>query len=127
MLSVSNTTKQSPLSRKEDFLLIKKSILGEKYDLSLVFVGDKKIQSLNNQYRNKTYIPNILSFPIDKTSGEIFINIKVAKKEARDFEMSHKNYIKFLFIHGCLHLNGFLHGKKMEEEENKYIKKYKLA
>jgi len=127
MFSLSNTTKQSPHNSKEGFLLIKNNILGKKYELSLVFVGDKRAQSLNKKYRSKTYTPNVLSFPIDELTGEIFININVAKKESEKYEMSHKNFIKFLFMHGCLHLKGLKHGKEMEKEENKYIKKYKLA
>lgn len=127
MFSISNTTKQSPLNSKEGFVLIKNSILGKRYELSLVFIGDKKAQDLNKKFRKKTYVPNVLSFPIDEVTGEIFMNIKVAKKEAKNYDMSHKNFIKFLFMHGCLHLKGLDHGKEMEKAENKYIKKYKLV
>lgn len=126
MFSISNTTKQKPLSSEEDFFCIKNEVLGKDYELSLVFVGDKKSQKLNWQFRKKTYTPNVLSFPIDKKTGEIFINLKVAKKESPEFEMTEKNYIKFLFVHGCLHLKGLDHGPKMEKEEAKFIKKFKL-
>lgn len=126
MFSISNTTKQKPLNSKEDFFRIKKEILKEKYELSLVFIGDTKAKKLNWQFRKKTYIPNVLSFPIDKDIGEIFINLRVAKKESNKFKMSQKNYIRFLFIHGCLHLKGLDHGQEMEKEENKFIKKFNL-
>ena len=65
-----------------------------------------------------------MSFPIDKTNGDIFINLDQTKKEFKDFDMTHKNYIKYLFIHGCLHLKGLDHGKKMDQLENKFIKKF---
>jgi probable rRNA maturation factor len=124
MLDIKNTTKQKPLSKGEFFGLVKNDILGKEYELSLVFLGGKKIKELNKRYRNKDYIPNILSFPISKKSGEIFINLEKAKKEAADFELSKKNFIRFLFIHGCIHLLGFDHGKKMEELEEKYLRKF---
>jgi len=121
-LEISNTTKQNPLSKKEDFVILKKKIIGEKYFVSLVFVGKKKATSLNKIYRNKTYSPNVLSFPIDEESGEIFINLDQTKKEHNDFEMSEKNYIKYLFIHGLLHLKGLDHGPEMDKLEERYLK-----
>lgn len=125
MLDITNTTKQKPprLTR-EDFVVIQEAILGKKYELSLVFIGDTKSKKLNWQFRKKTYVPNVLSFPIDKDSGEIFINLKKASSEAKDFDMTPKQYIKFLFIHGCIHLKGLYHGKEMEKLEDKFSKKF---
>ena len=124
MLDIRNTTKQKPLSKEADFVVIKEAILGKKYELSLAFVGDQKSRKLNYQFRKKAYIPNILSFPLDEDSGEIFINIKKSRTEAEEFDMTPKQYIKFLFIHGCLHLTGLDHGEKMEKLEDKFSKKF---
>lgn len=125
MLCVTNKTKQKPLITKADFLIIKDKILGKKYELSLVFIGDAKSKKLNKEYRNKKYIPNILSFPIeDKKEGEIFINLKQINKEYKKTEFSKKNYQAFIFIHGCLHLKDYEHGEEMEKLENKFIKKF---
>lgn len=108
------------------FSKIKDEILGKKYDLSLVFSGDQEIKKLNKTYCHKNYTPNILSFPLDKDSGEIFINLKIAEKESPKYEMDYKTYVLFLFIHGCLHLKGHDHGKKMENLEDKFLKKLKV-
>jgi ssRNA-specific RNase YbeY (16S rRNA maturation enzyme) len=62
---------------------MKDKVLGKKYELSLVFIGDKKSLSLNKQFRKKNHIANVLSFPIDADLGEIFINYPNAKKEAK--------------------------------------------
>lgn len=105
---------------------IKEAILGKKYELSLVFVGKDRAQKLNDTYRNKTYIPNVLSFPLDKQTGEIVITPEVAKKEAKRFEMTPRGYVGFLFIHGLLHLKGYRHGATMEQAEKKYVKKFAL-
>lgn len=105
---------------------IKEEILGKNYFLSLNFVSPTFAKNLNLKYRQKNYIPNILSFPISKKEGEIFICLSVAKKEARKFSLSYQNFLTLLIIHGCLHLKGYEHGEKMEELEDKYLKKYML-
>jgi len=99
-------------------------ILGKKYSLSLVFVSEKKSKELNFKYRQKNKAANVLSFPLSDESGEIFICIATAKKQADDFERNWKNFVGFLFIHGCLHLKGYDHSSIMERLEKKYDQKY---
>jgi probable rRNA maturation factor len=99
---------------------MKDAVLGKDYELSLVFVSEKKSHEINLATRGKDKPTNILSFPLDKTSGEIFICPTYAKKEAPQFERDFKNYLAFLFIHGLVHLKGFDHGSRMEREERKF-------
>jgi len=106
---------------------IKEAILGKKYELSLVFIGQKRAATINKTYRNKLYSPNVLSFPLSDTTGEICICPIVAKKEAHAFGLSTKGYVAFLFIHGCLHLKGLDHGDTMDAQEKKYLKKFSLS
>lgn len=116
------------------FALYKNKILGEKYDLSVVFVDEKKIHSLNKLYRKINSSTDILSFPLNNGStsspqencGEIFICQKIAKIKAKEFGREYKNFLAFLFIHGLVHLLGFDHGKKMEAVEEKYRKFFKI-
>ena len=105
---------------------VKDDILGKKYELSLAFIGDTIAKKLNATHRKKTYIPNVLSFPLTETQGEIFIAPSVAKKEAKKFNMTPDGYIGFLYIHALLHLKGLDHGDTMEKAEQKYCKKYTL-
>lgn len=108
------------------FAEIKNEILGEKYNLSLVFCGSRKSKELNRTYRDKDHPTNVLSFPLDKNNGEIFITPAVAKKEAVKFNKNYKNFVGFLFIHGCLHLKGMEHGSTMEKAETKFQKKFRI-
>jgi probable rRNA maturation factor len=124
MLNITNTTKQSPISKDSDFVAISEKVLGKRYDLSLVFVGEKAAKKLNQDYRKGDYVPNVLSFPLSESAGEIFICLKKIKKECADFEMTPIQYEKFLFIHGCLHLKGHDHGDKMEKLEKKFIQEF---
>lgn len=108
------------------FADIKKEILGEKYNLSLVFCGNRKSKELNKIYRDKDYPTNVLSFPLDKKNGEIFIAPSVAKKEASKFDKNYLDFVGFLFIHGLLHLKGMEHGSTMEKAEVKFQKLFDL-
>ena len=108
------------------FCKIKNFILGEKYELSFVFIGDARSRKLNKEYRKIDKPTNILTFPLNKTSGEIFINFTRSKKESPRFDRTTKSFIGFLFIHGLLHLKGFSHGSTMEEEERKICKKFNI-
>ena len=108
------------------FARIKDFILGKKYELSVVFLGNAASQALNKKWRGKNKPTNVLSFPLSKKAGEIFINPAKARKEAGSFGRSLPNFIAFLYIHGLVHLKGFDHGEKMEAEEIKARKKFKI-
>jgi probable rRNA maturation factor len=108
------------------FLDIKNAVLGKKYDLSLVFIGSTLSRRLNKEHRNKDKPANILSFPLSKESGEIFIDVKEASKQAPSFDVSPPKFLGHLFIHGLFHLKGFNHGSRMEKEEEKIRNKFGL-
>lgn len=99
---------------------MKNEVLGADYELSLVFVGNRKMQALNNEHRQKDKATDILSFPLSDTSGEIFICLPEVRSHAHLHSRTPENYLGFLFIHGLLHLRGMSHGSKMEQEERKY-------
>ena len=100
--------------------------LPKGYQLSLVICGDALAQKMNKRYREKTYKPNVLSFPLSKNEGEIFLNIRKATREARAMWISTNARIAHLFVHGCFHLAGYAHGDKMEALELRVLRKFKL-
>jgi len=122
-LTISHTTKSFPVLPYEK---MKDSILGKKFTLSLTFIGKTRAQALNQKYRNASYVPNVLSFPLDTLTGEIYINPTVSEKEAPKYALSTTGYIGYLFIHGLLHLKGYPHGDTMEKAEKKYMKLFAL-
>ncbi|MEI7513231.1 MAG: rRNA maturation RNase YbeY [bacterium] len=105
---------------------IKDKVLGKNYELSLAFVGDTRSRKLNKIYRGKDKPTNILSFELSKTSGEIVINPRLAKKEATKFNRSYKNFLCFLFIHGVHHLKGMQHSSTMDKAEEKIRKIFNI-
>jgi len=120
--SVSQTTKESIPALP--FLRMKEKVLGKNYDLSIVLAGDKRTRTLNRIYRGKTYTPNVLSFPIDKSCGEIFLNLRQAKREHKARGESYDYFVGLLVVHGMLHLKGMAHGSTMENEERALLSKF---
>ncbi len=103
------------------FLAIKEKILGKSFDLNIIFCSPEESKVKNKKYRNKNYPTNILSFPLSKDNGEIYICLSVARKEAGNFSLSYNQFLHLLVIHGCLHLKGMEHGSKMERQEEKFL------
>lgn len=108
------------------FERIARDVLGSSYELSLVLCGDRRAKRLNEQYRGKSYYPNVLSFEIEKGEGEIFLNVRCAEREAKKYDTSLAKRIGLLFVHGLFHLKGFDHGKRMEREEQRVLRKFGL-
>jgi probable rRNA maturation factor len=112
------------------FELIKDACVGSPYALSLVFCDNKLSKKLNRVYRKKNKSTNILSFPLSNLSaggsGEIFINLELARQEASAFGQTFSNFVGFLFIHGLMHLKGMEHGSTMEKAESKLRQKFKI-
>jgi rRNA maturation RNase YbeY len=112
--SLLNLTKVKGTPEGAPFKALKRKVLGNSYTLSLVFCGDALSKRLNREYRGKDKPTNVLSFPITKKSGEIFINLRRTKPFG----------VIFLFIHGLLHLKGMQHGATMERAEQALLKLY---
>ncbi|MBX4210980.1 rRNA maturation RNase YbeY [Candidatus Parcubacteria bacterium] len=108
------------------FSAIKDKILGPKYELSLVFVGNSTSRKLNFSYRRKNEPTDVLSFSLTPNEGEIFINPHVARTKAKLFDVTPDRYIGHLFIHGCFHLIGMTHGSKMDSAEKKIRKLFNM-
>lgn len=98
-----------------------RAVLGERYDLSVVLCANALSRQLNLKFRGKDKPTNVLSFPIDKNLGELFLNLPLIKQEVPNFDADFQKHFIFLFIHGLLHLKGMDHGSKMEQAEKKFL------
>ena len=94
------------------------------WEISLVFAGEVRAQQLNKALRNKTYIPNVLSYESGKKSGEIIICLQVAKREAKEYGLTYQQHVAYLFIHGLLHLKGYPHGSTMDTYERAHMARF---
>ena len=106
------------------FLRMKEYILGKAYELTISFISEEESRARNHSYRKKNYPTNILSFPLSKHEGEIYICLSVARKDAKKFSMSAQKFLHLLLVHGMLHLKGHKHGSTMETLEDTYLRRF---
>ncbi len=107
------------------FVRIKNEILGRDYDLTLVFPTLTESVQLHKQWKQKNDPVNILSFPLDDTTGEMYITLGKIRTTARDFGLTYHEMLTYVFIHGCIHLLGNDHGEHMDMLEKKWCKYFK--
>ena len=94
----------------------------EAAEVSVTFVDDERIHSLNKEYRDVDSSTDVLSFPLgengvyDKNNdtgalllGDIVISIPTAVRQAKTYGHSLQREIGFLTVHSMLHLLGYDH------------------
>ncbi len=138
-----NTAKIEKAARKILSLLQQSEV-----ELSILFVGDKKMKQLNTAFRGIRKTTDVLSFnaeiPVKKAVyplgnglqrpvlGDIVISMPKAVSQARISGAGLYGEIYRLLIHGLLHLSGYNHKKsghrtkvmrKKEQELLRAIKK----
>lgn len=102
--------------------------------LSIIFVDEKEIKRINKVYRGIDKITDVISFAFEDNAtlvynnirvlGDIYICIPRMLNQANDYGHSIKRELSFLTVHGLLHLLGYDHLTKDEEE--KMFKKQEL-
>jgi probable rRNA maturation factor len=107
-----------------------KSLKTKLAEISLVFVSDIRMKSLNRKYRGRNRVTDVLAFDYGrligdppKRMGEIIICLPQAKKQAKKISHSLKRELAILLIHGILHLVGY--DDETKKGYNKMINKQK--
>lgn len=108
-----------------------------KCEISIMLVDNEEIRELNNIHRNIDRSTDVLSFPmfeydedgnIDTLEcdfgedgeillGDIVISLEKAAEQANEYGHSFEREVGFLTAHSLLHLLGYDHMEKDEEEE----------
>ncbi|HWR60250.1 MAG TPA: rRNA maturation RNase YbeY [Clostridia bacterium] len=109
----------------------------EAYEVSISFVNNEEIRSLNREYRGIDKATDVLSFPmlefteeeqeedeegveyIDEeiALGDIVISMEKASEQAEEYGHSFDRELAFLLVHGMLHLLGYDHEVEATEGE----------
>ena len=98
--------------------------------ISVSLVNDETIHQINNDYRHIDKVTDVISFAFNdgedrKTLyhsgsmvvlGDIYICVDQAKRQAEEYGHPLDREMRFLFVHGLLHLLGYDHMKKEDEE-----------
>jgi probable rRNA maturation factor len=90
-------------------------------------MDEADIHVINRDYRQIDRPTDVISFASNDEDvlivsgdeielGDIFINVHAIRSQAEDFGHSLKREFSFLVTHGLLHLLGYDHNDKVEEE-----------
>lgn len=98
--------------------------------VSIVAVGHGWMRRLNRHFLRRDETTDVLAFSLGEKpgmEGEIYINVELARRQARDFEVSLSNEVTRLLIHGLLHLIGYddrtvSERKRMKAREEKLVR-----
>ena len=123
--------KRKFLPYKEIREVIVTAFVGEKItnaNLNVILVDDEQILELNNKYLGHNFTTDVITFDFNEKTiaGEIYISVDTAERQAKEYNVSLKNELKRLAIHGGLHLTGYddnnIENREiMHHLENKYL------
>ena len=87
-------------------------------ELSLLFVNDRQIQTLNREYLRRDKPTNVLAFSMREGEfstlhphllGDLVISVETAKRQSNRFGLDGAEMVILLMVHGVLHLIGYEH------------------
>ena len=92
---------------------------------NIIIVDEEKIQEINRKYRSKDSVTDVISFALEddetfietnmRILGDIYICLKRCKDQSIEYGHSFLRELSFLTIHGLLHLLGYDHMNKEDE------------
>lgn len=103
--------------------------VAEETEISVIFVNEEKIHELNKEYRGIDRPTDVLSFALDEGEdfsdnndvpnllGDIIISLPQAHAQAEEYGHDFHRELCFLAVHGLLHLVGYDHGSKEDEQK----------
>lgn len=92
---------------------------------NVIIVNNDYIHELNKKYRGIDRETDVITFalfddktfnPEERILGDVYISIDKAKSQSIEYGHSFIRELSFLAVHGMLHLLGYDHMKKEEEE-----------
>ena len=105
-------------------------------EITVRIVDADEAQALNNDYRRKDYVPNVLTFEYGEISpgilgGDVVICAPVVEREAREHGKPLKDHYAHMTVHGVLHLQGYDHidphdADIMESREIAILKRFHI-
>jgi probable rRNA maturation factor len=121
-----NVEREQITEPKEILLFCKKIIAAtlnyleiDNVIVTLILTNDEAIAQINKTYRKKKCPTDVISFayreapmPQGATKehlGDIFISMETAQRQASEYEVTLKEELKRLLVHGVLHLVGYDH------------------
>jgi len=129
MFEIENLTGEKIEELKTIDKLLKYVIKKEKLKkcmFNIIIVDNEYIHKINKEYRGIDRPTDVISFALEdekdfieyefRVLGDIYISLDKAKEQANMYGHSFLRELSFLTVHGLLHLLGYDHMVKEEEE-----------
>jgi len=131
IIAIQDMVHKKPILKKIQCLKWLSPIVDKNAEITIRIVDNDESINLNNIYRKKKYLTNVLSFLVDDEVhliGDIVLCAPVIEKEALEQSKKLEAHYAHLIIHGALHLYGYDHENKkdadiMEAKEIKILTK----
>jgi len=88
-------------------------------DLNFIFTNDNRIREINCEFLKRDNFTDVIAFDYgddNVVNGEIYISTDTVKRNSINYNVSFKNEILRVIIHGTLHLCGY-RDKTVKEKE----------
>ena len=136
-LSVQFASEADDLPRREQIRRWVAAALEHPAEITVRIVDADEAQALNQDYRHKGYVPNVLTFEYGEISpgvlgGDVVICAPVVEREAREQGKPLKDHYAHMTVHGVLHLQGYDHLEPreadiMESREAAILKRFRIS
>jgi len=130
-LSLRNTSETKRLIRRDALERLAERIctgehISDNVEISLLLCDDDYMTQLNYHYRNKRGPTDVLSFEQEsppgqatRLLGDVVISLETANRACQGDRKKMRQEVDLLFCHGLLHLLGYDHANKRQEQEMK--------
>lgn len=108
-----------------------KEVKREDFSVNLLFTDDERIKDLNNKFRGKDMATDVLSFSQAEGEdfgfenhflGDIVIAVPYVTNQAESLGHSVFEEVRYLILHGILHLMGYDHDENEDCEMSRLEK-----
>jgi len=140
-INIQNIHPELKVKKNTIQLLVKNILRFEKTNsgVDVIFVDDKFMKRLNQRFTKRGKTTDVLSFGMREGKpavieysnlGDIYVSLDQAKSQAGEYGVGFQEEVGRLVAHGLLHLLGYEHTSKgeediMREKEELYLKKTK--
>jgi probable rRNA maturation factor len=86
--------------------------------INIILTSDSNVFELNKKYLSRDYLTDIITFDYTENqvvAGDLFISVTRVLDNSKKLDVSYKQELKRVIVHGVLHLLGYADGNEKEK------------